>query len=900
MFFVMGYNNQKICFQRIALIVNRARTYSTGLLEWWANSVRRHAVLAVFITFLATVGVLAYTINHFRIDTELTEMISDRLPYRKMEREFQKAFPQLANTIVVVIDAETPEAARFQRKRMAERLKGEVGLFKRVYLPGGGEFFEKNGLLYLTVKDLQELADNLAGAQPLLGFISRDLSLRGLFSLLEKILGQEGEREERERLVPLFDRLRKAFESTASNQSYQLSWQELIVGKEAAREMSRQFIILEPMLDGDTLAPGEASLEAVQHIRDQLGLRGGNGVTVRLTGDIALHYENLLTVKSGMGLITLVSFILVAIALAIGLGSGRLVFASLVTLLVGLIWTLGFAIVFIGHLNLISVSFAVLFIGLGIDYGIQFCLRYREEMVSGLGHDEAIVRTAKGLGVSLRLCSVAAAIGFYSFLPTAYTGVSELGLIAGTGMLINLFATLTVLPALLTLMPLKKDRLKEFKSDRSLYLVPNKYSKTICYSAIVVGIGAALFLPRIAFDYNPLNLYSPHSEAVSTIKDLFQHQRTTPWTISVLAKNAQEAREIAGRLKRLKEVDEAITLLDFVPDHQSKKLGILSDIALFMPPGLGTWKSEKLSYEEKMKSLINFEAALKHFLSRFSKESGEDIASVKRLYDALESFKTALGDPGKGKRVLDRLENSLVGNLPVLLDDLRLSLQARQIRESDLPQELSTQYVTPEGRYRIEVFPHENILKMGALERFADAVAAVAPRATDTPIVIREAGKAVVRSFLQATIYAIIAITLYLLIELRSVSDTGLTLLPLTLSLLLTGAGSVILDLPFNFANVIVVPLLIGSSIEGAYLVYRFRTEPPMTSSVLKTSTARALFFSMLTTILSFSTLSFSPHRGMASMGKLLTVCIGSLMVTTLLLLPALFSFKSRLQNPEP
>jgi hopanoid biosynthesis associated RND transporter like protein HpnN len=881
-------------------MLNRARTFSTRLLEWWVDSIRRHALLVVFLTFLVTAGVLAYTIQHFKIDTDLTGLISDKLPYRKLQKEFQRAFPQLTNTIIVVIDAENPEAARFQRKRMAERLKEEGSLFKRVYLPGGGEFFEKNGLLYLSVNDLEELADSLADAQPLLGFISRDLSLRGLFSVLEKILGQERNSEQRERLVPLFDRLSKAFESAASNRPYQLSWQELIVGKDAAREMSRQFIILEPVLEDDTFAPGEAALEAVQHIRDELGLRGTNGVTARLTGDIVLDYENLLTVKSGMELITLVSFILVAIALTIGLGSVRLVFASLVTLLVGLAWTLGFAIAFIGRLNLISVSFAVLFIGLGIDYGIQFSLRYREERVLGFGHDEAIVKTANGLGVSLRLCSVAAAIGFYSFLPTAYTGVSELGLIAGTGMLINLFATLTVLPALVTLMPLKKDHLKEFKLNRSLFLVPYKHAKVICYSAIAIGIGAALFLPKIAFDYNPLNLYDPHSEAVSTIKKLFEYQRTTPWTISVLEKNAQEAREIKGRLRSLEEVEEAVTLLDFVPDHQSKKLSILSDIALFMPPGLETRKPEKLGDEEKMKSLINFETALKHFLSRFSEESGEDMASVKHLCGALEAFKTALRDPEKGKGILNRLENSLLSNLPVLLDDLRTSLQARKIKVSDLPQELSTQYVTPEGGYRVEVFPHENILKMGALERFADAVAAVAPHATDTPIIIREAGKAVARSFLQATIYAMLAITLYMLIELRSVSDTVLTLLPLTLSLLLTGAGSVILDLPFNFANVIVVPLLIGSSVEGAYMVQRFRTEPPATRSMLKTSTARALFFSMLTTILSCSTLSFSSHRGMASMGKLLTICIGSLMVTTLLLLPALLSFRGRPWNPEP
>jgi hypothetical protein len=240
-------------------MLNRAQAYSTRLLAWWVNSIRRHALLAMLVTFLTTAGVLAYTISHFRIDTDVTDMISDKLPYRKLEKEFQRAFPQLGNTIVVVIDAETPEAARFERKRMAERLKEEVGLFKRVYIPGGGEFFEKNGFLYLSVSDLQELADNLADAQPLLGFISRDLSLRGLFSLLEKILSQEGDREQRERLVPLFDRLSKAFESAASSRPYQLSWQELVVGKDAAREMSRQFIILEPVIEDNTLAAGEAA-----------------------------------------------------------------------------------------------------------------------------------------------------------------------------------------------------------------------------------------------------------------------------------------------------------------------------------------------------------------------------------------------------------------------------------------------------------------------------------------------------------------------------------------------------------------------------------------------------------------------------------------------------------------
>jgi hopanoid biosynthesis associated RND transporter like protein HpnN len=872
-------------------MIERTRTYSIRLFARWTEFIGHHSFPVLVLSLLATVGALIYTANHFRIDTEMTDMISDKLPYRKLEKELQSAFPQFKETIVVVIDADTPEAARLQTAKLAGRLRKETGLFKGVYAPGGGEFFERNGLLYLSVKDLEALSENLASAQPLLGLISKDLTLRGLFSVIERIVGQEGDMEQKTKLVPFFDRLAQTLESSTSSRPKPLSWQELILGEEMAADASRQFIILDPIIDYATFSGGEAGIRAIYRIQDELGLHEASGVKVRLTGDVVLNYENLLAVNKGMGLTTLISFLLVAIAVMIGLGSGRLVFASLVTLLVGFIWTLGFAIAFVGRLNLISVAFGVLFIGLGIDYAIQYCVRYRELMASGLGHHEAIAGTAKGLGVSLLVCTLAAAIGFYSFLPTPYTGVSELGLIAGTGMLINLFATLTVLPALLTLLPLKRTGMKEFVSDRPLYRVPYEYAKAIVVGAIAIGIGAAFFVPKVYFDYNPLNLYDPHCDAVVTIKELFKNEMTCPWTISILTGNAEEAEEMVGRLKGLKEVKEAITIASFVPEDQSDKLAILSDISLFMPPGPETLKIEKLSYEKNVASLESLESSLKKVLSTARERNGAYAVSVSRLHRSLEGFKKALAHPKNGKLALDKLEQGVLSYLPNLFHELKTSLQASAVKESDLPRELRLRYVTPDGRYRVEVFPRENILETESLKRFVEAVTAIAPNSTDTPVTIREAGNAVVRSFLLATLYAFLAITLFMLIELKSVSDTVLVLLPLVLSLLMTGAVSVILNIPFNFANVIVIPLLLGSGVEGIYFIHRFRTDPPSSGNMLETSTARALFFSALTTILSFSTLSFSPHQGMASMGKLLTICIGSLMITTLIFLPAVLRF---------
>ena len=580
-------------------MIERARTFFIRLFGAWVDFIGHHSFLVLFLSLLATVGAVIYTVNHFRIDTEMTDMISDKLPYRKLEKEFQSAFPQFKETIVVVIDADTPEAARLHTEKLAERLKRETGLFKGVYAPGSGEFFERNGLLYLSVKDLEALSENLASAQPLLGLISKDLTLRGLFSVIERIVSQEADIEQKTKLVPFFDRLAQTLEGSTSSRPRPLSWQELILGEEMAADASRQFIILDPIIDYATFSGGEAGIKAIYRIRDELGLHEASGVKVRLTGDVVLNYENLLAVNKGMGLTTLISFLLVAIAVMIGLGSGRLVFASLVTLLVGFIWTLGFAIAFVGRLNLISVAFGVLFIGLGIDYSIQYCIRYRELMASGLGHHEAIVGTAKGLGVSLLVCTLAAAIGFYSFLPTPYTGVSELGLIAGTGMLINLFATLTVLPALLTLLPLKKTGIKEFVSDRPLYQVPYKYAKAVVVGTIAIGIGAAFFVPKLYFDYNPLNLYDPHCDAVLTIKELFKNEMTCPWTISILAGNAKEAEEMVGRLKGLKEVKEAITITSFVPEDQSEQTGNPLRHCPFHAAGAGNIENRKVELRKE-------------------------------------------------------------------------------------------------------------------------------------------------------------------------------------------------------------------------------------------------------------------------------------------------------------
>jgi hypothetical protein len=343
---------------------------------------------------------------------------------------------------------------------------------------------------------------------------------------------------------------------------------------------------------------------------------------------------------------------------------------------------------------------------------------------------------------------------------------------------------------------------------------------------------------------------------------------------------------VAEELRKLKEVKMAITLSDLVAEDQTEKLRIISDVALFMPPVLKDVRVTHLSYEQQTKALDGFEKSLEKSL----RSSPETVSpSVGRLYESIQRFKSVLYDPVEGSKAFAALEEGLLSSLPDLLHSLETSLRAASFGMSDLPRELTAQYLSTDGRYRVQVFPGEDIMNRDALERFVKAVRRVAPDATDTPITVFESGKTVVSSFRQAALSALVVIALYLLIELKNLSVTVLILIPLALAMFLTGAFSVLFNVPLNFANVIIVPLLLGVGVHnGIIFILRYQTEPPLDGNMLKTSTARALLLSTLTMIISAGSLSFSAHRGIASMGLLLTVCLGFLLISTLVLLPAL------------
>jgi uncharacterized protein len=837
---------------------------------------RRNAAAVTVVVLLLAIFGGDFAARHFSIDTDIEKLINPDLPWRQQQKALEAAFPQNVDLLLVVVDGKTADQAADGAAALAQRLAAEHALFKDVRRPDGGDFFRKNGLLFLSKQEVQDVADQLISAQPLIGTLAADPSLRGVFDALD-LAAQgviHGEVEPKAIDGPL-STVAQAAAAALAGKREPLSWQAMMTGRKPEPLELRRFILTQPKLDYRHVEPGAPATAAIHEAARQLGLSPQDGVRVRVTGPVALSDAEFSTLTNGAGFATALSVGLLCLWLMLALRSLRLFLAILTTLIVGLVGCGVFAIGAVGPLNPISVAFAVLFVGIAVDFGIQFSVRYRDERFRADNFTAALRGTAASIGGPLAVAALAAAVGFFSFVPTDYTGVSELGLIAGVGMLLALLLNLTLLPALLTILRPKGERrpvgfARAAPLDRFLVV----HRRPVIAAAAVLALACLAAVPHLRFDFNPLHLQNAHEEAVSTLLDLMSDPATTPYTIDILTPSAAAAATLAERLESLPDVAQAVTAASYVPRDQKEKLVIIADAAQLLGPTLTPARVKPAPGDrEVLAAIATCAADMKQVASLGSRPA----AALARALDAVLA---------RGAAALPALEASVAPGIERRLDDLRLSLQAAPVTLESLPQSLKSDWIAADGRARIEVFPKGDARDNEVLRRFADAVERIAPDATGTPVTIQESARTVTHAFVLAGILAVAAISLLLALALRRLRDVLLVLAPLLLAGLLTLATSVLAGLPLNFANIIALPLLLGVGVAfDIYFVMRWRAGH---SDLLQSSTARAILFSALTTGTAFGSLALSNHPGTSAMGTLLMLALFYTLLCTLFVLPAL------------
>src|ERR1700712_121975 len=409
------------------------------------------------------------------------------------------------------------------------------------------------------------------------------------------------------------------------------SWRNLV--DTSATQPARAFVTVQPVVDYNALEPGASGSNAIRATADALQVSEKYGAVVRLPGEQPLSDEEFASLKDGAELNGILTFVVVLVILWLALRSGKMIISVFITLFVGLAITAAIGLIMVHALNLISVAFMVLFVGLGVDFGIQFGVRYREERSKADRLDVALVGTARHVGVPLTLAAAATAASFFSFLPTAYRGVSELGQNAGVGMLVAYFTNMTLFPALIKVFgPPGEAGSPGFPKLAPVDEFLARHLNPVWIGALIVGICALPLLTHLRFDFNPLNLKDPKTESMATLISLKDAPDAAVNDVKVLAPSLEEADKIAARLAKLPEVERATTLSSLIPADQPQKLDLISAAATQLLPALNQRVAEPAN------------DALR-------------VASLKRLSNSLEL--AADEHPGPGENEAPRLAATL-------------------------------------------------------------------------------------------------------------------------------------------------------------------------------------------------------------------------------------------------
>ena len=872
------------------------KQFSSMLLLKWVRLVRRAAPAVLLAVFALAFFAVRYTVDNIAVNTDTEDMLSAQLAWRQLDQEYERLFPQYDNNILIVLEAATPDQAGDAAMLLYERLQAERDLFEFVYYPNALSVFRESGLLYLEPAQLQDLSENLAEVQPFLARLARDPTLQGLFGVLGEALEAAGDGEQVQ-LEPIFTRINAALEALQDGRPYRLSWQQLMSGDadDAGTAPYREFILTQPKLDYAGFFPATPAVDIIRAAYDELGIAASPGAGLRLTGATMLAHEEMVSVMQGTETAIFLALCLVTFIMVTGLSSFMLALVSVISLVTGLIFTAAFAILTVGELNLISVAFAVLYIGLGVDFAIHYCLRYREHLLDGTDRARALDETSVNIGDSLFLCAVSTAIGFFAFIPTDFTGVAELGWISGVGMFVSFVVTLTVIPALLSLLPYNAGAHRATLGGA--HLVEQHAGKILGVSVCVVLVSAAA-LGGLRFDHNPLNLHPQDGGALTAYRELLADNDLTPWTAIMIAGD-DEADRYRDAFTQSELVDKVVTVADFIPVDQDEKLFIIDEMGLLLgdlvvaapDPAAqtgGARLTALLGFQETLQQAGVNDPVHTRLQANLAALLQAQTGSVREPQDSTGQ-KPRISHPDAAQ--LAQLEQMLLASLPGRLEALNASLDADFISLETLPDALKRLWVSADGKHRIEIYPRRDMQDNQALREFVRAIQSISPAVTGPPVINLEASDAVSLAFRQAFLYAFIAITIMLYLLLARKRDVFLALVPLLTAALITGAISVLAGLPLNFANVIALPLLLGIGVDsGIHIIHRFRTDLPDGRNILATSSARAVVVSSLTTMGGVGNLALSPHAGTASMGILLTLGIGVTLVCMLLVLPALLT----------
>ncbi len=884
------------------------RTFHSRLFAFVARRPR----LILGVALLLSVISVIYTKQNMEFLTGRDDLMPRNAAFQVDYRAYRQEFGD-QEEVVIVVESDDAELSTRCADAIYHRLSREKGVYRELFYPGGLPYFRKNGLLFMPLDEIRNLRSTLTMAAPALKDLAASPSVQTLFTSLTSQIDAylaTGDPESLKSLtfmLTTLDKGFKAFDEKSSGLSMDSFLKGSADGKGSLLESAgkQQVITILPVKEQGSFVPAEKAITTTRAIlREILTRPEFKGVNAGLTGVPVLEYEEMATSQHDIAIATVLSLSLTVILLLFAFRGLLNVISAMVSLIVGICLSFGFATAVIGHLNILSMVFAIMLIGLGIEYGIQVVLRYQEELRNGTDGMHAI---ETGLGANVRSIVMAAAtvaLAFATFAFTDFKGIAELGIIAAGGVVICVLATFSVLPAMLVLLERFRKPAKPYLAvpdgDREVQVAGRPLFRALLDRPRMVA-GVTLLLSLICvypaintrFDYNLMNLQAKGLQSVEYAYKLMRSKENSGYFAVVMAKNRQEAQELTRRLESLPGVDHVVSLATLVPDQQEAKLAELAELKRVMD------QVRPVPYEENL-ALMELPTVFENFHDRVAKlklalegTKAPEAKPVAAFLTTLDGFFASL-EKEKDRNAVSMLrdfQGGMFAQLPDKLAMMKESLEAAPVGEADVPAQLKQRFVGTSGKLLLQVAPKKEIFEYEPLSEFVSQVKSVVPNATGEPVMVYESLTVLRDSYLRAFVFAFIGIALILLINFKSIRFALLGTLPLVAGLLLMVGGMWLAGVSFNSANIIVLPLILGVGIDSAiYIINRYRQGNESPAQVALSSAGIGVFLNALTILFSFGALMVAHHQGVFSIGAVMSLGMVASVAVFLAFLPALLS----------
>ena len=843
---------------------------SLSVLTRWVRLVCCWPRVTLSALVIVTVGLAWYGAVNFKINSDLNKLIDQTSDWRVDFDAFERQFPDLVHTAVVVVSATSQKNLETVTAEVVAYLRSHDELFTAVAAPGSEAFFRDHAFLYMDIDQLDQVTDRLAQAQPLINAIHRNPTMHGVADLLVRGF----DNGESEGLDVVLDRLSGSAADAVAQNFNPVNWTDEFF---PLSERRYQLIYLKPQSNFAQSLPDAAVVAGLRKMVESIEKPGD--VEIQLTGEITLQHEEIEAAVSGVSVAGWLALGLLLLVLIVGVRSGKIIVATFLMLFVGILWTTAYAMATVGAFNTLSLVFIVMFFGLGVDFSLHFCLRFQEAINQGETEvNQGLLESTSSVGRAISLCSFTTAIGFLGFWPTAYQGLADLGVICAGGMVIAWFLTFTFLPAFFSVVGAPRAHQMGLPTSQGIVRGLLKRRMWVVLAVLGVGVLASSLAIRSQFDYSVLALKDSSSESMLALRELQRGQLTTDYQLVVL----QNTPIAVSELEALPSVANVGGYQDLLPHDIDEKALAIEDLSIMFwalnnsEPGEGAFREAPRRALEEI-----VEAA---------RQANADTEMLQNL-DALLS---------QSDEVLARWEVVFLENLLQELQWLRRAINTFDVRLQDIPDTIKSRLVSSEGARLYTVTPARDITEVSALSNFIGEVKSVHAHATGRPVIEWGVGNIVVTAFQQAMLFALVGIVSVLLVTLRRLGPTLLVLAPLVLASVCTFALGFLLGESVNMASVLVLPLVFGLGVDnGVHVVDRYLIEAEGDGAqdvdqLIQSSTPRAVVLSALTTMGAFAALAISPHQGTASIGLLLSVSVGFLLLFTVFILPVLLSFLSR------